>query len=191
MKEYVMQILSAEKKANAMQKQAKEMKELATRDALTGVGNKTAYDKELIKLNWGLGNGMQGSFGIAMIDLNYLKKLNDTYGHEQGNLAIQKLSALICEIFDHSPVFRIGGDEFVVVLKGNDYKHCEDLVAKFKKQLAEYAADDSLKPWEKVSAAIGTAFYDKALDSDADSVFKRADEEMYLCKKQMKAMQED
>ncbi len=93
--------------------------------------------------------------------------------------------------FDHSPVFRIGGDEFVVILKGHDYEHFDELSEAFNKELENMSADPSLEPWEKVSAAIGAAFFDAAIDSGTDDLLKRADEIMYARKKEMKADRRD
>ena len=90
-----------------------------------------------------------------MIDLNFLKVINDTYGHECGNAAIKRLCKLVCKIFAHSPVFRIGGDEFAVILRGSDYENIEKLVAEFNESTEIMEADDSLQPWEKISAALG------------------------------------
>ena len=160
-------------------------------DALTGIRNKTAYDKEIRRVEGDLQSDSDKKFGIAMVDLNFLKKINDTYGHEQGNIAIKKLCRMVCVIFAHSPVFRIGGDEFVVVLENNDYKNADDLLAQFNGQLNDMANDAALEPWERISAAIGVAFYDPATDSSVATVFKRADKAMYLRKKEMKAVRNE
>ncbi|MBQ2529413.1 MAG: GGDEF domain-containing protein, partial [Treponema sp.] len=132
----------------------------------------------------------QTNIGIAMIDLNYLKKINDTYGHDKGNVAIITLCQIVCHIFDHSPVFRIGGDEFVVVLRGHDLEHIDELIEEFNRQLKEKQDNAELQYWEKVSAAIGYAVYDSAVDSDFDALFKRADDAMYKNKEAMKATRE-
>ena len=129
-------------------------------------------------------------FSIAMIDLNYLKKINDTFGHEQGNIAIKKLCYIVCHTFTHSPVFRIGGDEFVTILKNDDYKNRVNLVEVFNRSLAELAKDDKLEVWEKVSAAIGIADFDMKIDANVANVFARADKAMYQRKKEMKAVRE-
>lgn len=188
---YVEEILFVEKKADEMKRQAAQMTELANKDSLTGIRNKTAYDKESKKLEYDVETGKLSSFGIGMVDLNFLKKINDTYGHEQGNLAIKKLCYIVCTTFEHSPVFRIGGDEFVIILKGVDYENIERRIEEFNKKLADLAASETLEPWEKVSAAIGVAFYDKSIDANVINVFKRADQKMYECKKSMKAVRED
>ena len=126
-------------------------------------------------------------FGIAMIDLNNLKKINDNFGHEEGNYAIKKLCEIVCNTFVHSPVFRIGGDEFVVILKGSDYAIVYSLIANFKHELFMLEKNENLKQWEKVSAAIGYAEYESIKDASVTDVFKRADQKMYEDKKEMKA----
>lgn len=174
------------KELSTTRRQASEMSALAYKDALTGVSNKTSYDKEIMRLNWSIADN-NTDFGIAMIDLNFLKLINDTYGHENGNITIKKLCAVICRVFEHSPVFRIGGDEFAVVLKKQDFYNAGDLEAAFLRELDELQHDETLKPWEQVSAAIGIALFDKTQDDNAESVFKRADKRMYEHKKAMKA----
>ena len=163
------------------------MSDLAHKDALTGIRNRTAYEKEIQKLEWDLADGNTG-FGIAMIDLNFLKRINDTYGHEQGNIAIKKLCYIICHIFEHSPVFRVGGDEFIVILKNTDFENRDELVESFRTELELLQNDSSIEPWEQVSAAIGVAVYDKDRDASVDNVVKRADQLMYENKKEMKAV---
>lgn len=105
-----------------------------------------------------------------------------------GDMALRKLSGLICTVFMHSPVFRIGGDEFVVILKNNDYDEVDELVAEFRAKIDEFERADAreLKPWERISAAIGFVRYDPNLDSDVAGTFRRADKQMYACKQQMK-----
>lgn len=165
------------------------MEALAVKDTLTGVWNRRAYDEEIHILQEELGNG-DTEFGIAMIDLNFLKTVNDTYGHDNGNIMIKKLSGLICDTFKRSQVFRIGGDEFVVILKNKDYRKIDKRIENFNYQLWQLQEDNSLMPWEKVSAAIGYAKYDKDVDTSVDDVFKRADRAMYDRKVAMKANRE-
>ena len=172
-----------EDKANTLQA-------LATKDSLTGIRNKTAYDHEVVKLEEDLADGFN-EFGLAMVDLNFLKRTNDTYGHEKGNISIRRLCMLVCEIFEHSPVFRIGGDEFIVILKNRDYRNVDSLITDFNNHLADVQKDDSLQPWEQISAAIGYAKFDKKIDSTVEDVFKRADKAMYDRKVEMKAERKD
>ena len=169
--------------------QAIELNELAMKDSLTGIRNKTGYDKEVQKVEWEIADGLK-NFGVAMIDLNFLKRINDTYGHDKGNISIITLCKIICRVFEHSPVFRIGGDEFVVILKNKDLERIDELISEFNKQLKERQENPELEYWEKTSAAIGYAIFNPEIDNTYENVFKRADTEMYKCKKAMKAVRE-
>lgn len=189
MDEYINNLLSARKELKDTKRIADEMNALAKKDALTGVRNKTAYDSEARRLEWKIADGKK-DFGLAMVDLNFLKRINDTYGHEQGDIAIKKLCSIICNIFKHSPVFRIGGDEFVVILEKDDLAGIEHLVQQFNAKIELLSKDENLEPWEQVSAAIGCAFFESRDTSVAD-VFRRADQEMYKRKKQMKGERAD
>ncbi|WP_022763108.1 MULTISPECIES: GGDEF domain-containing protein [unclassified Butyrivibrio] len=185
--DYMLNLMKTSKELHSTKEHAAEMAELAHKDALTGIRNKTAYDKEIIKLDRELRRNPDVEFAIAMIDLNFLKRINDNYGHEQGNIAIKRLCDIVCKIFCHSPVFRLGGDEFAVVLWGSDFNNKDALLNEFANKLKEMEKDDTLKPWEKISAAIGLAVYSPGIDENVSDVFKRADSMMYENKKEMRA----
>ncbi len=172
------------------EKRNQVMQELATRDALTGIRNKLAYDREVQEIRWAM-DGSPEPFGIAVIDMNFLKRINDIYGHEQGNIAIRKLCDVTTQVFSNSPVYRVGGDEFVVILKGVDLENVDSLIEQFNAKLGSLKKDEHLEPWEKISAAIGFAAFDPATDASVENVFKRADRAMYARKKQMKGVRED
>ena len=171
------ELIAAREKADAMTK-------IAVHDSLTGIRNKTAYEALATELNQKMKSG-DCPFGIVMIDMNNLKNINDNYGHSNGDIAIKKLSKTICGVFAHSPVFRIGGDEFAVVLMNSDYGDVEALTEKFKTIVDESSVDETISPWERISAAIGYALYDKSKDLDVHNVLERADKEMYKCKRTM------
>ena len=177
-------------KLRRAKKQVAEMDELAHKDSLTGIKNKAAYDETTILLNDKILVG-EAEFCIVMVDVNFLKKINDTYGHERGNEYLMNAVKLICSIFGEENVYRIGGDEFVVVVEGKEVSMCKYLVEKFKAEMVRKNSDKSLEAWEKVSAAVGIAFYKAGVDKSADEVFKRADKEMYENKLAMKAARTD
>ena len=177
-------ILETTQKLISTREHADAMDRAANIDALTKIRNKRAYDIEIERINQELREG-KTDVGLAMIDLNYLKKTNDTYGHEKGNESLQILCRTICRVFQHSPVYRIGGDEFVVVLENNDLENLSKLQDDFERELEKL--QDEKEPWERISAAVGYTVFDPETDKDMESVFKRADELMYERKKQMKA----
>ena len=125
-----------------------------------------------------------------MCDLNNLKGINDNYGHECGDSYIKASCKLICEVFRHSPVYRVGGDEFIAVLEGHDMEHGEELLGALHAAVAVAANDGELEPWERPSVACGVAIYDPAQDVSTASVFRRADQAMYLDKRAYKLIQE-
>ncbi len=181
-------LIATKQELGVVREESAAIRELVNKDALTGVRNKNAYNTEIKEITEAFERGMLDSYGIAMIDLNFLKVINDTYGHEKGDASIQTICEIVCEVFEHSPVFRVGGDEFVVILVKNDLEAVDYLVAKFKKIVSDYEKNETLDPWKRVSAAIGYAVYEKGVDSSADDVFERADANMYADKAAQKAL---
>lgn len=158
---------------------------LAYRDSLTGIKNSTAYTEAIEELNKEINLG-NPSFGVIVADINNLKKTNDTYGHDIGNELIVRVSKIITDIFKTSSVYRIGGDEFVVVLKGKDLDNHRALIEKMDGVFAaDYiAVNDSTV---SVSIARGVAIFDSAIDNVYTDVFAKADHLMYMNKENMKA----
>ena len=150
-------------------------------DALTGVKSKQAYVEAENELNDRIQSGMKKEFGICIFDVNELKHINDTYGHDMGDLYIKNACRLICRYFQHSPVFRIGGDEFAVLLEGEDYRNRDRIFTAF-----EHCIDENTKKG-MVKVASGIAVYNPRTDKSCHMVFARADRNMYERKKRMKS----
>ena len=155
-------------------------KRVAYKDSLTNLRNSTAYSETKLALNKKLKDGSLVNFGIVVLDLNNLKLINDTQGHEAGDKYIQDASSLICRVFAHSPVFRIGGDEFVVLLMNNDFTNRDSLAQDFNRQV-----EDNLIGGGPV-VALGMSVFRPGNDYGFDEVFERADELMYKRKKELK-----
>ncbi|MBR3742041.1 MAG: EAL domain-containing protein [Clostridia bacterium] len=161
--------------------------EMARRDELTGTKNKTAYHEIETELQKQIEEG-NASFGIVVCDINGLKVINDTEGHKAGDDYIRAACRLVCNVFHHSPVFRIGGDEFAVVLRGQDYVERENLLSLLRRQVEE-----NIRMGEGAVVASGLAVYRPNADHAVEAVFNRADSEMYGDKarlKQEKLLQE-
>lgn len=106
-------------------------------DALTSVKNKGAFAKAVEDMQARLDeNPAAAEFAIGMFDCNNLKKINDKYGHEKGDIYLKTACGLICRVFQHSPVFRVGGDEFAVILRNEDYRNREALAGKLEQDMA-------------------------------------------------------
>ena len=161
------------------------MSDLAYTDALTSVKSKTAYAEEVRRINNNIENGFH-QFGVIMFDLNGLKEINDTYGHDMGDLYIKNACRLICVTYKHSPVYRIGGDEFIAIITGQDLLNSEKLIHTFYQRMEDINKNAKLAA-EKVSVAAGMAIFQEGLDVTYQSVFKRADEKMYQNKVSIKS----
>ena len=157
--------------------------EIARQDSLTGTRNKTAYQEYESNLQHEISGGSAVPFGIIVCDLNDLKIINDTKGHKAGDEYIKSASRLICHLFSHSPVFRVGGDEFVIILKDEDYISRNDLFAIFKRQV-----EDNVKMGRWPVIASGFAKYRPDSDTSVDEIFKRADGRMYEDKAYLKEL---
>ncbi len=184
--EHIAKVVETRTRLISTMREAEKMGRIATMDSLTGIRNKTAYENEKRKIQEEMACG-NDRIGVVMIDLNYLKSINDTCGHDKGDQAIKHLCQLICATYQHSPVFRIGGDEFVAILKGRDLENAKRLNEKFEQTIEALSRDESREPWERTSAAVGCAFFDPDTDRNYEDVFKRADALMYERKKEMKA----
>lgn len=173
------------KKEKQRLKELKTEKELARRDDLTGVKNKTAYRELEASVQGNIDNGLDYlNFALVVCDCNNLKLVNDTKGHAAGDEYIRESAALLCGIFVHSPVFRVGGDEFVVFLRGNDYSARKELMEKLRGQVLE-----NLKTNGGVVLASGMAEYLPESDSFVSEIFERADKDMYDDKARLKSIE--
>ena len=152
-------------------------------DPLTGVGSKQAYIEVAEELYKRISNGTSDDFGVIVFDINDLKTINDTMGHDTGDIYIYNASMLISEFFNRSPVYRIGGDEFVVILEGESFKSREEQLAAFDGQV-----ESNLRTG-KVVVSSGMSEYRKGSDKCYRDVFERADLQMYRRKHELKERQ--
>lgn len=156
-----------------------DLNDLAFADALTSVHNRGAFDIYMRNLQDDLVEaGGDLEFAICMFDCNRLKQVNDKLGHEKGDLYLKETSKVICDVFQHCPVFRIGGDEFATVLQDRGYRIRDELIAQFDEVCQEMCRTES-EDWKKVDVSHGLAIYDPASDKDVNDVVRRADKLMY------------
>ena len=161
------------------QRRLNEAQNQANIDALTGVKNKHAYLKTEEELDRQIGLHRQSPFAVVLLDINDLKKVNDNEGHKAGDLYLQKACRIICRTFSHSPVFRVGGDEFAVISQGEDYDCIEELTGDIFKHNAKAVNNGG------IVIACGMSKYSNS-DTCVASVFERADHLMYENKNSLK-----
>ncbi len=155
---------------------------LARLDELTGVKNKNAFTEYVNEIEEKLGSGdTDMEFGVVMCDINDLKLINDTRGHYFGDESIQRACRMICDVYENSSVYRVGGDEFAVILSGEDYERRKSLLNKLKKE-----SEENERMRSGPVLACGMAVFDPDIDKSFYEVYERADAKMYLNKSELK-----
>ena len=150
----------------------------ATVDGLTGVKNRHAWLMAEERLNSQIAEDPSREFAVVLLDVNDLKKVNDTEGHAAGDDYLRAACRIVCKTFAHSPVFRVGGDEFAVIAQGDDYTAIDELVARLNEQNEEALRSGGI--------VIACGMAKREGDSIVASVFERADQKMYDNKANLK-----
>ncbi len=171
----------AKKKIEAEQENANTFKSKANTDPLTGIRNKNAYNDTEAMLNSMIKSGELKELAVVVCDINGLKYVNDNFGHAAGDRLIKDASMLICEVFKNGSVFRVGGDEFTVLLQGRGFETREDTIAEFNRRVEENLGKN------EVVVSIGYSVLGEK-DTQVHDPFERADQMMYERKQQLKAM---
>ena len=160
----------------SIREMASKLEYYVYRDKLTGLRNAAAYMTKSNELNDKNKQGKDLKYAVVIFDANFLKKVNDTYGHEAGNELLQHCAAVIDRVFGKSFTYRTGGDEYAAILEGEDYENREKLLSLFDEEVEKeklVVGGNTLQ----ISIARGMAAYESGLEFDV--VAKRADAAMY------------
>ncbi len=159
-----------------------QMRKIANRDSLTGVKSKHAFTVDEKRINHEIKQKNAEPFALVVCDVNGLKKINDTKGHQAGDAYLCQSCKMICNIFSHSPVYRIGGDEFAAILKGSDYESRGRLI----QELHELSSAHISSNEAVVSGGLADYYADH--DKCVKDIFERADANMYKEKMLLKSL---
>ncbi len=154
---------------------------MANTGSMTGVRNKLAYSENEAMINAQIESGELERVAVVVADVNGLKYVNDTQGHAAGDILIKDACQLICEYFKQGAVFRIGGDEFVVLLQGKGFDTMSSGVEELNSKVEENIKTND------VVVSIGYSILSEG-DKTLHDVFERADKMMYKRKNELKAM---
>ncbi len=165
----------------SMRENAKELEILSYRDALTNLNNPRSYQEHMDELS-----KKKLPYGLIFMDLNDFKKVNDTYGHDAGDALLNIVAKrLQNSIREKDKAFRIGGDEFVVVIHGtHDKKFYEGVIARMRQNVARDVVLSNVTLQVSISAGYARCPEDGTKFED---VVKKADDAMYYNKRLSKA----
>ena len=150
-----------------------ELEYSASHDALTGVYNRAAFDKEYDRCR-------HDRIGIAIIDVDGFKHYNDIYGHDVGDYVLQRVTETIGSKFRKEDHFsRIGGDEFVIIMKNTGSDRSEDIKLKID-EINEELAKERRKGMPPISISVGAAFWDR--ENPGTDILKDADKALLQMK---------
>lgn len=169
----------------AIGQEARKYEQMAFHDKLTGLYNRTAYADFIGKEEFVAEHTI-----VAMFDLNNLKKCNDEFGHDQGDIYITTCAKLISDNFaDIGNCYRFGGDEFCVLMRGASLAVCKTRVANLYHDVEK--ENEKQKIGINMAIACGYVLYDKRIDYDIQDTLRRADKMMYKEKYAMKHAEPD
>jgi len=153
---------------------------LAMQDGLTGLGNRRYFDEQLTRAIHHA-NRQQTRVGLIVGDLNKFKMINDTHGHQVGDLVLKHVAiAMIASIRDSDSVFRFGGDEFAIIVE-NASDNSLDII---ENRINIAIDNDALLAKYQLTCSLGCTFMNRA--DNEFTVFERADQALYKQKMNMR-----
>ncbi len=171
-----------QKRTLALTDANKQLEKIAHTDALTSVGNRHAFELYWEQLEEKSRKGLKRSVGFCIIDCDYFKGINDTYGHHAGDQVLTVICDLIAKSLDgRGHLFRLGGDEFAVLFENEERDVVESAMQKVVSSVQSYPSE-ALQIKESLSVSIGIAFADKGAVEGVMTLFRQADTAMYVAK---------
>ncbi len=176
-------IIAAISNIDAQMKRDQEFAEAqitAMKDSLTGVKNRRAFIKEEKEINEAIADGSSGDFGIVVCNVMGVDEMIAAGSAKKADRIVSEACELVCDMFRHSPVYRLSGDQFTVILRDRDLKN-EELIMKLL-----HTALDKNRQKGGAALATGISHFDPSIDRDLQSVFERANIATYENKMELK-----
>ncbi len=175
-------INTVEKKAQQMSAQAKKYQKAATKDGLTGLFTRGAFDAR-IREAFAAFTTLKKNFSIIVFDVNKFKQINDTLGHIAGDKVLKKISECLEESFRKNDfIARYGGDEFIVIIEDLSEEMANERIDLFNRNLKKRRFVSQKHGEIKLSVSAGTA---RVMENDTiESLIDRADQAMYSSKQE-------
>ncbi|MCR5100260.1 MAG: diguanylate cyclase [Butyrivibrio sp.] len=176
---------SLKKMRDELSKSFEHMNGLVYTDIMTGASNKGAFNKDSKGITESCIKS-ETDFGVIVLDINNLKTINDLYGHNTGDELIKGVATELLNIFGKRNTYRIGGDEFCILIRNASDESLRDQTRTLKIKLQEFSYRNGGLFHGPVSVAVGYSLFRHGIDDTFESVYNRADELMYKNKKLIK-----
>lgn len=173
------QLSQMEQETQELQVMLRENRTKLLYDALTGVYSRVAYDERISQelARW---NRYQTPFSYVIIDIDHFKRINDSYGHNAGDKALKIIAQLMQQYVRQSDyVFRIGGEEFVLLLTNTDAQQANEMVTNLRTAIADSSVHFKGEP---VTLTLSAGITETRDGDDVESIYVRADAALYQAK---------
>lgn len=158
-----------------LDKKNNKLYELSTIDQLTQMYNRRIFDADITTAIIEALREKQ-SLVLIMLDIDYFKKINDTYGHQMGDEILIQIANIIKEnTREYDRVYRVGGEEFIVILKNIDVQESLELATRIKQEVENFYKHD-----KEVTASLGVCKYNN--QDDVTQFYKKVDDALYTAK---------
>ncbi|MDF2840329.1 MAG: diguanylate cyclase [Clostridia bacterium] len=152
------------------------LEEMVNNDSLTGIYNRRFFT-EFLRNEIIRSERYKKGFSLIMLDIDFFKKINDTYGHDVGDIVLKELSGLVTKCIRKSDMFaRVGGEEFAIIATETDLENAVQLAEKIRRKVEESVLAKDLK----ITISLGVSQYTNK--DDNNTIYKRADNALYKAK---------
>lgn len=159
------------------------IKGLAFRDPITSVRNRNSFNHYIAEFSVKASSGDIKTYGILVACVNNLFNIKNKFGNSKAITLLQTSSKFICTTFDHSPVFRVSEDEFIVILMNDDLANLNELEEKLMNGIKSTLSAEN--PWERVSLSLGIAICEDTLSSSLSEQLAKAESNMLKNRKEI------
>ncbi|MEP4892526.1 MAG: sensor domain-containing diguanylate cyclase [Aliiglaciecola sp.] len=157
---------------------------LSQKDPLTGIANRRVFDETYAR-QWALAVRQQSPLSLILCDVDHFKAYNDSYGHQQGDVALIRVASCILKQVQRPTdlLARYGGEEFILVLPQTDEKGAREIAEKIRQAVIEENIQrDDLSGYKYITLSVGFASIVPTANDNLEKLISQADKQLYIAK---------